>query len=376
LSTSRPPFRADHVGSFLREPALQQARASFREGKLDAAVLRAAEDQAIKNVVALQRDAGLKSATDGELRRKSWSGDFLEQIGNVVSRPSNFTVRFQTKDGERRAQPPGFYTEGKLTLDKGIFIDDFKYLKSVTGAGVTPKLTIPSPTMLHFRAGRAGVDQKAYPAMEQFFADLAGIYRKEIQFFSQAGGSYLQLDDTNFAYLCDPSLRAEVQNIVGENPDELTKTYAKLISEVTAGKPAGMTVCMHLCRGNSASAWVGSGGYDPVAEVMFNETAVDGYFLEYDSDRAGDFSPLRFLPKGNKRVVLGLVSSKYSDMEKKDDLKRRIDEATKFAPLDQLCISTQCGFASTETGNAITFDDQRRKLDLVVETAREVWGEA
>lgn len=376
MNTSRPPFRADHVGSFLRPPALQEARAKFREGKLDAAGLRAAEDEAIKGVVALQRDSGLKSATDGELRRKSWSGDFLEQIGNVVSRPSNFTVRFQTKDGERRAQPPGFYTEGKLTLDQGIFIDDFKYLKSVTGAGVTPKLTIPSPTMLHFRAGRAGVDQKAYPTMDGFFTDLAAIYRKQIQFFAQAGGSYLQLDDTNFAYLCDPSLRAEVQNIVGENPDELTKTYAKLISDVTAGKPDGMTVCMHLCRGNSASAWVGSGGYDPVAEVMFNETAVDGYFLEYDSDRAGDFSPLRFLPKGHKRVVLGLVSSKYADMEKKDDLKRRIEEATKYAPLDQLCISTQCGFASTETGNAITFDDQRRKLDLVVETAREVWGEA
>lgn len=374
-AASKPPFRADHVGSFLRPPALQAARAQFRENKISAADLRAAEDIAIKEVVALQRDAGLKSATDGELRRKSWSGDFLEQIGNVVSRPSTFTVRFQTKDGERRAQPPGFYTEGKLTLERGIFIDDFKYLKSVTGPGVTPKLTIPSPTMLHFRAGRAGVDQKAYPTMEAFFQDLAAIYRKQIQFFSDAGGSYLQLDDTNFAYLCDPSLREEVKNIVGENPDDLTKTYAKLISDVTAGKPDGMTVCMHLCRGNSASAWVGSGGYDPVAEVMFNETAVDGYFLEYDSDRAGDFSPLRFLPKGHKRVVLGLVSSKYSDMEKKDDLKRRIDEATKFAPLDQLCLSTQCGFASTEVGNAITFDDQRRKLELVVQTAQEVWGE-
>lgn len=376
-ASAKPPFRADHVGSFLRPDSLKDARAQFREDKISREDLSKVEDVAISDVVNLQKEAGLSSATDGELRRTSWSGDFLTAIGNVVTRPSQFTLRFQTKEGERRAQPPGFYVEGRMELPEGgIFSDHFRYLKSQCADDVTPKLTIPSPTMLHFRAGRAGVDEKAYPTMEEYFDDLARIYSEQMHAAAAAGCTYLQVDDTNFAYLCDKDLRDEVRNIIGEDPDALTPLYAELLSKCTANRPAGMTICMHVCRGNSASAWVGSGGYEPVAEALFNKADIDGYFLEFDSDRAGGFEPLRFLPKGNKRVILGLVSSKFPELESKDDLKRRIDEASKFAPLEQLCISTQCGFASTEVGNAITFDDQRRKLERVVETAQDVWGSA
>jgi 5-methyltetrahydropteroyltriglutamate--homocysteine methyltransferase len=371
---TKPPFRADHVGSLIRPDALIEARAAAEKGEMAAAELAHIQHGAVRDVVRLQRDAGLRLATDGEYNRFSWQRDFLLKIGNVRPLASKLTVRFHSAAGTRDHTPPSLQVAGKLSRPQGIFVDDFKFLKSVTPAGVTAKITIPSPTIVHFRGGREAIDARAYPQMDAFYEDLAAVYRAEIADLAAAGCRYLQIDEVNLAYLCDPELRRQVSNI-GEDPATLPKTYAKLLNAAIAGKPADMTVCMHLCRGNFAGAWIADGGYEPIAELLFNEIGVDGYFLEYDSPRAGDFSPLRFLPKG-KMAVLGLVTTKSPKMETKDELKQRIEGASRYAPIEQLALSPQCGFSSGIGGQAMTVDDEIRKLALVVETAREVWGTA
>jgi 5-methyltetrahydropteroyltriglutamate--homocysteine methyltransferase len=281
------------------------------------------------------------------------------------------SVRFRSAEGEMESRPTGFRIVGKLGHPHPIFVDGFKFLKSV--ARETPKVTFPSPTLLHFRGGRDAIDRTAYPDMDGFYADLARVYAEEIADLAAAGCRYIQIDETNFAYLCDETLRRQVQTSIGEDPATLPRIYAKLINDAIAGRPKDMVVCIHICRGNSRSAWVAEGGYEPVADVLFNEIDVDGYFLEYDSPRAGDFAPLRFLPKG-KIAVLGLVTTKLPELESKDELKRRIDEAARYAPLDQLALSPQCGFASVAEGNKVTVADETAKLRRVVEVAREVWG--
>jgi 5-methyltetrahydropteroyltriglutamate--homocysteine methyltransferase len=367
---SPPPFRADHVGSLLRPPRLLEARERRKRNEISAEELRRVEDDAIREVVKLQEDLGLEAVTDGEYRRTFWHIDFLERFSNVTVIPPRIKARFHTHEGDIEFAPPGLRVDGKLGRPAPIFVDDFKFLKGVTKQ--TPKQTIPSPSNMHFRGGRGAIDQKAYPDMAEFYADLGRVFSEEVKGMADAGCRYLQIDEVNFAYLCDPKLRDQVKNI-GEDPATLPHAYAKLLNASIATKPKDMVVAMHLCRGNFQSAWVAEGGYDPVAEVLFNEINVDGYFLEYDDPRSGDFKPLRFLPKG-KTVILGLVTTKVGQLESKDELKRRIDEAARYAPLDQLALSPQCGFSSTVEGNNITLDDEIKKLRLVVETAREVWG--
>jgi 5-methyltetrahydropteroyltriglutamate--homocysteine methyltransferase len=369
-----PPFRADHVGSLLRPHALLTARAQRARGDISAQELEQREDAAISDAVKMQVDVGLRVATDGEFRREMWHTDFLSQLINVEVVPGKIKVRFTSAEGETEIEPPGAVVTGKLGWPAGgIFVNHFKFLKSVVPQGIAPKITIPSPSTLHFRGGRAAVDREAYPDMAAFYADLASVYGAEVRAFAQAGCRYLQIDEVNLAFLCDPRLREEIRTTIGEDPDVLPRTYAKLINASIATRPKDMVVCLHLCRGNAMSSWLAQGGYDPVAEVLFNEVGVDGFFLEYDTSRAGSFEPLRFVPRG-KTVVLGLVTSKTGVMEAKDALKRRLDEASRFCPLEQLALSPQCGFASGAPGNKISFDDQVRKLQLVVETAREVWG--
>jgi 5-methyltetrahydropteroyltriglutamate--homocysteine methyltransferase len=370
---SGPPFRADHVGSLLRPPELLRARSEHKAGGISAGELRRVEDAAIRDVVRMQEEIGLQGVTDGEFRRGSWHMDFLYQIGGVAKTDQKLRIQFRNEAGPVEAALGAFRIGGKLTLEKTIFAEDFACLKSVAPAGAVPKLTIPSPSMLHYRGGRAVIDQAAYPEMEAFWRDLAEVYRQEIAGLSALGCTYLQLDDTSLAYLNDPAQRAYVNSIGGDG-DHQHLTNIRLINQALAGKPEGMTVCTHMCRGNFRSSWVAEGGYDHVAEALFGELAVDGFFLEYDDARSGGFEPLRFVPKGNKRVVLGLVTSKRAALESKDLLKRRIDEAAKYVPLDQLCLSAQCGFSSTVDGNALTRAEQIAKLRLVVETAREVWG--
>jgi 5-methyltetrahydropteroyltriglutamate--homocysteine methyltransferase len=365
-----PPFRADHVGSLLRPPELQAARAAHKAGKLDHAALREVEDRAIRGAVKMQQDLGFKAVTDGEYRRAYWHIDFLTQFENAVAIPPNVKARFHTEAGDIEAQPPGIKVVGKLARKKFIMGEDFAFLKSVSAA--IPKVTIPSPSNMHFRGGRAAIDQAAYPDLAEFYDDLGRIYAEEVAALGAAGCAYLQLDEVFLAYLCDPRLREQVRAI-GENPDTLPKTYARLINAAVATRTPGMTLCMHLCRGNFTSAWVAEGGYDPVAELLFNEINIDGYFLEYDSPRAGSFAPLRFVPKG-KTVVLGLITTKKGSLESPDDVARRIDEAVKYVPLDQICLSPQCGFASTEEGNRLSYDEQAAKLKLVQDVARRVWG--
>jgi 5-methyltetrahydropteroyltriglutamate--homocysteine methyltransferase len=369
-----PPFRADHVGSLIRPDALIEARGAAERGDIAAAELARVQQAAIRDVVRLQHDLGLKVVTDGEYNRQSWQRDFLLKIGNVKPMASQLTVRFHSAAGPRDHTPPSLQVVGKLSRPAGIFVDDFKYLVSIVPPEMTAKVTIPSPTVVHFRGGRGAIDARAYPDMAAFYEDLAAVYRAEIADLAAAGCRYLQIDEVNLAYLCDPELRRQVASL-GEDPDSLPSTYAKLLNAAIADRPRDMTVCMHLCRGNFAGAWIAEGGYEPVADLLFNAIGVDGYFLEYDSPRAGDFSPLRFLPRG-KIAVLGLVTTKSPKLETKDELKRRIDEASRYAPIEQLALSPQCGFSSGIGGNAMTVDDEIRKLTLVVETAREVWGTA
>ncbi len=367
-----PPFRADHVGSFLRPKRLLDAREKHRTGELDAAGLRAVEDDAIAEIVKFQHDVGLQSITDGEFRRTYFHIDFLEQIGGVKT---DIPVMVTKPDGKQELAPPVMRVVGKVRHVKDIQLADFEYLKSRVDAlgkkGLTPKVTIPSPTMLHFRGGRAGISREHYPDLEPFYQDVANAYGDELRSLASAGCTYVQMDDTNLAYLCDDKMR-EAARSRGDDPDELPHRYASFINRVVAQKPAGMTLAVHLCRGNFQSTWAAQGGYEPVAQALLSEMNVDGYFLEYDDARSGDFKPLRYLPKG-KIVVLGLVTTKLGQLESKDDLKRRIDEASKYAPLEQLCLSPQCGFSSTVHGNAIAVEAQRAKLALVVEVAREVW---
>ncbi len=367
----QPPFRADHVGSLLRPEKLRRARAAHERKEISAAELARVEDEAIREAVRLQEDVGLRSITDGEYRRSSWNRDFLEGFSGVRTVEGRIATRFHSEEGQFETKPTGFRIEGKLGHPKGIFVEAFKFLKGVT-KGVA-KVTFPSPTLLHFRGGRKAVDEKAYPDMELFFSDLARVYQEEIAELAAAGCRYIQIDDTNYAYLCDPSLRAQVQSNIGEDPAKLPHVYAKLLNAAIAKRPKDMAVGIHVCRGNNRSAWVAEGGYEPVAESLFNEVAVDAYFLEYDSPRAGDFRPLRFLPKG-KVAVLGLVTTKRPELESKDELKRRIEEAARHTPLEQLALSPQCGFSSTVEGNKVTVDDEVKKLRRVVEVAREVWG--
>jgi 5-methyltetrahydropteroyltriglutamate--homocysteine methyltransferase len=354
----------------LRPPALIEARLKFDKKEMPAEDFRRIEQDSVREVVKLQEDIGLQLATDGEYQRSSWHRDFLQQIGSVKMVQNNLKLRFHTHDGDTEMTPPGFRVEGKLHRPHPIFVEHFKFLKSI--CHTVPKITIPSPSNIHFRGGRQAISQEAYPDMADFYADLAKVYREEVADLAAAGCRYLQLDEVNFAYLCDPALREQVRAI-GEDPETLPQTYAKMLNAVIEGKPKDMVVAMHLCRGNSRSAWIAEGGYEPVAEVLFNQVNVDGYFLEYDSPRAGDFAPLRFVPKG-KTIVLGLVTSKLPQLEKKDDLKRKIDEAAKYCPLEQLALSPQCGFASVLEGNKLTVADEIAKLKLILEVSREVWG--
>ena len=364
-----PPFRADHVGSFLRPQALLEARDRRKKGEITPQALRAVEDDAIRDVVRFQEAAGLEGITDGEFRRTYFHIDFLEQLAGIETK-GGISVQFHSAAGNVDFAPPVMRVTGKVRHVKPIQVDDFKFLQSITKH--TPKVTIPSPTMLHFRGGREAISREAYPDMEGLFADVATAYRAEVRSLAVAGCRYLQLDDTNLAYLCDEKMREGARKR-GDDPNELPRRYARLINAAIAERPADMAVCVHLCRGNFKSAWVAEGGYEPVAEVLFNELAVDGYFLEYDDARSGDFAPLRFVPKG-KTVVLGLVTTKLGTLETKDALKHKIDEAARQIPLDQLCLSPQCGFSSTVHGNAIALEAQAAKMRLVVETARDVWG--
>ena len=369
----RAPFRANHVGSLLRPPELRQARERRQKGEISAAELREIENRCIRDAVKMQEDVGMQGITDGEFRRNLWHADFLSQfqgIKVVEGLSPDSAKHFQNPDADVQRSPTQFVVTGKLAHNRGIETENFKFLASVTVQ--TPKQCIPSPSLVHFRTGRGGVDKTVYPDMDGFFTDLARVFREEIADLAAAGCRYLQIDDVNFAYLCDPKMREGAKKI-GEDPDKLPALYAKLINECIKDRPADMAVCTHLCRGNFASAWVAEGGYDPVAEVLFNELAVDGYFLEFDTPRAGNFVPLRYMPKG-KKLILGLVTSKTGALENPNDLKRRIDEASKLVPLDQLGISPQCGFSSTVLGNKLTIDDQIAKLKLIVQVAKEVWG--
>jgi 5-methyltetrahydropteroyltriglutamate--homocysteine methyltransferase len=369
----KAPFRANHVGSLLRPPELLQARDKRQKGEITAAQLREVEDRAIRDAVKMQEDVGMQGITDGEFRRSLWHADFLSQFNGikvVEGLLSDSAKHFQNPDADVQRSPTQFVVTGKLGHPRGIEVDNFKFLVSLTRQ--TAKQCIPSPTLVHFRTGRAGVDKTAYPEMTDFFADLARVFREEIAQLADAGCTYLEIDDVNFAYLCDPKMREGAKKI-GEDPNRLPLLYANLINDCIRDRPANMSVCTHLCRGNFRSSWVAEGGYDPVAEVLFNALDVDGYFLEFDTPRAGNFAPLRYLPKG-KKLILGLVTTKTGELEKPDDLKRRIDEASKLVSLDQLGISPQCGFSSTVLGNKLTVGDQIAKLKLVVQVAREVWG--
>ena len=364
------PARYDHVGSFLRPKFLLEARDQAAKGSITPVQLRVVEDKAITEIVKFQEDVGLKSITDGEFRRTYFHTDFLAQLGGVeVGIP--FTVK--RPDGSEELAPPVMKVVAKVRHAKDIQLADFQYLKSQVTGGNTPKVTIPSPTMLHFRGGRAGISKQHYPELEpDFYQDVANAYGDELRSLAAAGCTYVQMDDTNLAYLCDEKMR-EAARSRGDDPNELPHRYAKFINLVVAQKPAGMTLAMHLCRGNFKSTHAASGNYEPVAEALLKEMNLDAYFMEYDDDRSGDFKPLRYLPKG-KTVVLGLVTTKFGAMESKDDLKRRIDEAARYAPMEQLALSPQCGFSSTVHGNDIAVEAQRAKLRLVIETAQEVWG--
>ena len=361
-----PPFRADHVGSLLRPPELLRAR---DEG---AANLREVEDEAIRAAVRMQEEIGLRVATDGEFRRASWHMDFIYQLGGVTRIPEErITVHFHSDEGDLDAVFSGMHVDGKLGIGETIFGDDFAFLRD-TATTAVPKLTIPSPSMVHYRGGRASIDPSIYPDLDSFWADLTAAYREEVRRLGELGCTYLQLDDTSLAYMNDPAQREYVASIGGD-PDGQHVEYIRHINEALAGRPEGMAVTTHMCRGNFRSSWVAAGGYDFVAEALFNELEVDGFFMEWDDERSGGFEPLRFLPKG-KVVVLGLVTTKRGELESKDELKRRIEEAAQFTDVEQLCLSPQCGFASTSEGNELTVEQQAAKLRLIVEVADEVWG--
>jgi len=367
-----PPFRADHVGSLLRPPELMRAREDRAAGRITPEQLREFEDAAIRDAVRMQSEVGLRDATDGEFRRASWHMDFIRRLGGIEQGDGQLKVRFHNEQGDVEFAPAAIRIAGRVHLDEPIFAQDFAFLRDTVEPGITPKLTIPSPSMVHYRGGRASIDPSAYPDIEQFWLDLSSAYAEEIRAIAELGCRYLQLDDTSLAYLNDPDQRRQAAER-GEDPEHLHETYIANINRALADRPDGLTVTTHLCRGNFRSSWVAEGGYDFVAEALFGELAVDGFFLEYDDERSGGFEPLRFVPK-DKLVVLGLVTTKRPELESKDALVRRIEEASKFIAIEQLCLSPQCGFSSTVEGNALTHDEQAAKLALIVETAAEVWG--
>jgi 5-methyltetrahydropteroyltriglutamate--homocysteine methyltransferase len=366
-----PPFRADHVGSLLRPRALLQGREDAGRGAISPDDLRAVEDEAIRDAVRMQEEIGLRSVTDGEFRRASWHMDFIYEIAGVAKASQNLRSVFHNEAGDIEFTPAAVRVTGKLGMDHTIFGSAFAFLRDVATAA-TPKLTIPAPSLVHYRGGPAAIDRSVYPDMDVFWDDLGAAYADEISRLAAIGCTYLQLDDTSLAYLNDPEQRAEIARR-GEDAEHQHETYIKTINRALRDRPAGMTITTHMCRGNFRSSWVARGGYDFVADALFNELNVDGYFMEYDDERSGGFEPLRFVPKG-KYVVLGLVTSKKGALEAKDDIKRRIEQASKFVDIDQLCLSPQCGFSSTLEGNALSADQQAAKLRLVVETAEEVWG--
>jgi 5-methyltetrahydropteroyltriglutamate--homocysteine methyltransferase len=371
--TSGPPFRADHVGSLLRPHYLHAARSRFAAGEIDAAELRAIEDEAISDVVRMQGEVGLLSATDGEFRRATWHMDFIYAIKGIRKAPGEgAVVRFRNADGTIEWRPAGLHVDAPLSIDEPIFGADFAYLRSVIDENQTAKLTIPSPSMVHYRGGAAAIDPAVYPDEDAFWDALSAAYASQISLVAALGCTYLQLDDTSLAYLNDPAQRAEL-SAQGRNAEHQHERYVRQINLALAGRPEGLTVTTHMCRGNFRSSWVAEGGYDFVAEAVFGGLDVDGFFLEYDDARSGGFEPLRFIPPG-KRVVLGLVTSKRPELEDKDELKRRIEEASAFVSIEQLALSPQCGFSSTVEGNLLTEKDQMAKLALVVETAQDIWG--
>jgi len=368
---TEPPFRADHVGSLLRPRKLLDARAAHAGGELDAAALRAVEDDAIREAVRMQEQIGLQSATDGEFRRTSWHMDFIYQLQGVHRTDEAITVHFRNAQGDLDFTSAALKIDGKIGLDEVIFGADFEFLQSIVSTA-TPKLTIPSPSMVHYRGGPAAIDKSVYPDEDEFWADLSAAYAAQVRQIAALGCRYLQLDDTSLAYLNDPEQRAQLA-AKGGDAEHQHERYIRKINAALADLPEGLRVTTHMCRGNYRSSWTAEGGYDFVAEALFTQLDVDGFFLEFDDARSGGFEPLRFVPPG-KQVVLGLVTTKRPELESKDDLKRRIDEAAKYVPLEQLCLSGQCGFSSTVEGNDLTIDDEIAKLELIVETADEVWG--
>jgi 5-methyltetrahydropteroyltriglutamate--homocysteine methyltransferase len=371
LIRTTPPFRADHVGSLLRPQQLLRAREEFAEGRISAAELREVEDTSIRDVVRMQEDVGLRSATDGEFRRASWHMDFIYRLGGIDRASENVTVQFHNDEGDIEFTSAALQVKENVTLEETIFGDDFRFLQS-TVETVTPKLSIPSPSMVHYRGGRAAIDEDVYPDLEEFWVDLTNAYAEEVRRLGELGCTYLQFDDTSLAYLNDPRQREYIATLGGD-AEHQHETYVRNINRALRGRPEGMTVTTHMCRGNFRSSWAAEGGYDFVAEVLFGELEVDGFFLEYDDARSGGFEPLRLVPE-DKVVVLGLVTTKRGELENKDTLKRRIEEASQFVDVDRICLSPQCGFSSTVEGNTLDYDQQVAKLRLLVETAEEVWG--
>jgi 5-methyltetrahydropteroyltriglutamate--homocysteine methyltransferase len=367
-----PPFRADHVGSLLRPPQLMKAREDHAAGRIDADELHGIEDEAIREVVRKQEEVGLQAATDGEFRRASWHMDFIYQLGGITTiKDDNLKVQFRNEQGSIEFTPAALHVTDKVALREPIFAEAFQFLQGATSTA-TPKLTIPSPSMVHYRGGRAAVEESVYPEMDDFWNDLTSAYADEVKALGDLGCTYLQFDDTSLAYLNDPKQREMIASLGGD-AEHQHEAYIRHIDEALEARPEGMTVTTHMCRGNFRSSWVAEGGYDFVAEALFNELAVDGFFMEWDDARSGGFEPLRFVPPG-KFVVLGLVTTKKGDLESKDLLKRRIEEASQFVDLDQLCLSPQCGFSSTVEGNALSEEQQWAKLRQIVEVAEEVWG--
>jgi 5-methyltetrahydropteroyltriglutamate--homocysteine methyltransferase len=368
-----PPFRADHVGSLLRPAAVKRAREDAARGAISPDDLRAVEDGAIRDAIAMQEDIGLRSVTDGEFRRASWHMDFIYEIAGVQQAGRSMKSVFHNDGGDIEFTPAAIEVTGKLGMNHTIFGSAFEFLRDNVTTG-TPKLTIPAPSLVHYRGGPAAIDHAVYPDIDEFWEDLGAAYADEVNRLGAIGCTYLQLDDTSLAYLNDPAQRAEITRR-GEDAEHQHETYIRSINRAVRDKPDGLTVTTHMCRGNFRSSWVAQGGYEFVADALFNELNVDGFFMEFDDERSGGFAPLRFVPPG-KYVVLGLVTTKKGELEAKDDIKRRIEEASKFVDLDQLCLSPQCGFSSTLDGNALTRDQQIAKLRLVVEVADEVWGPA
>jgi 5-methyltetrahydropteroyltriglutamate--homocysteine methyltransferase len=367
-----PPFRADHVGSLLRPERLLRARADHADGRIDAAELGTVEDDAIREAVRRQEEVGLQSATDGEFRRASWHMDFIYQLDGITKEAGHIAVKFFNEDGEIEFTPAALHVDGRLGVSKTIFGEDFAFLRDTVTTAV-PKLTIPSPSMIHYRGGKAAIDPSVYPDLDAFWTDLTAAYREQVRRLGELGCTYLQFDDTSLAYMNDPHQREYIASIGGD-PERQHVEYIHHINEALQDRPAGMTVTTHMCRGNFQSSWAAEGSYDFVAEALFSELDVDGFFMEWDDERSGGFEPLRLLPKGDKHVVLGLVTTKRGELESKDLLLRRIEDASHYAPIEQLCLSGQCGFSSTVEGNRLTEDDQWAKLRLIVEVAQEVWG--